>query len=137
MRRRARPVHPPNPAGREARGLARQHSADEGAPGDRPDDAVDCDRERLLEPAYRRVGLRPEDAVELQSRARDPREVAERELLLDAAHRVAAAALPDGEDHRGPRLWTDDAVDREALALLEGRTAASVFGPKMPSITSA
>src|SRR6266704_2569044 len=51
---RTRPPDQPARSGRE-------HAADQGPPGQRADDPVDGDAERLLEAAHRRRGLGPED----------------------------------------------------------------------------
>src|SRR4051812_45037379 len=88
----------PNSAG----GSERQHAADERLPGHRADDAVDRHRgyvrlDRLLEVADGLFRDRPEDAVDLRPLARVAGQVAELELLLYRAHRVALRATPDGD----------------------------------------
>src|SRR5690348_2120190 len=104
---------------------AREHSADQSLPGDGADDAVDGDRrdllvQGLLEAADGGVGLWPEDPVDLQALIRVAGQVAELELLLDPADGVALAALLDRDDQRRPGGGADDAVDGQALLLLEG-----------------
>jgi hypothetical protein len=87
----------------------------------------------LLEAADSGVGLGPEDPVDLQAFARVAGQVAELELLLDPADGVALAALPDRDDQRRPGGGADDAVDGQALLLLEGADGGVGGGPKMPS----
>src|SRR4051794_1351029 len=98
----------------------REHPADQRAPGDRADDAVDSDAEGLLEAPDGLVGLGPEDPVDLDALRRIAGQVAELELHLDAADGVAGAAAPDRDDDGGPRLRTDDPVGRESAARLHG-----------------
>src|SRR3954464_15209333 len=87
--------------------LSGQHAADERPPSDGTDDAVHSygrhvKRERLLESPRRFLRPRPEDPVHLKPPARVARQVAELELLLHTVQRVAAAALPDGDDQGRP-----------------------------------
>jgi hypothetical protein len=56
----------------------------------------------LLEAADGGVGLGPEDPVDGQARVRVAGQVAELELLLHPADRVALTALPDRDDQRRP-----------------------------------
>jgi len=113
----------------------REHSADQGLPGDGADDAVDGDRrdvlvEGLLEAADGGVGLGPEDPVDLRALARVAGQVAELELLLDPADGVALAALLDRDDQRRPGGRSDNAVDGQALLLLEGTDGGVGAGPE-------
>jgi hypothetical protein len=98
----------------------RKHSAHEGAPCDRADDAVDRNSDRLLEPAHGCVRLRAEDAVDLDAAAWVAGQVAELELLLDGAYGIAGSAAPDGDNERLPRLWPDESIDGESLVGLKG-----------------
>src|ERR1700730_9217900 len=50
-------------------GSEREHAADQGPPGQRADDPVDGDPERLLEAAHRSRGLGPEDPVDREAAA--------------------------------------------------------------------
>src|SRR5205807_2070810 len=121
----------------QARRSGGEHSADQGAPGDGADDAVDGDRrdvpvEGLLEGADRGFGLGPEDPVDLQALVRVAGQVAELELLLDPTDCIALAAPPDRDDQRGPRVAADDAVDGQALLLLKGADGGVGYGPEDP-----
>src|SRR5207302_4658687 len=112
-----------------------EHSADQGLPGDEADDAVDGDRQDvqvqgLLEAADGGVGLGPEDPVDPQARARVAGQVAELELLLDPADGVALAALPDRDDQGRPGDGAGDAVDGQALLLLEAADGGVGAGPE-------
>jgi hypothetical protein len=100
-------------------GSAEKHAADEGAPGDWTNDAVDVDPDSLLEGADGCVRAWAEDAVDLEAAVRIAGEVARLELLLDATHRLTCAAAADGDDQRLPGVRADDAVDRKPTTRLE------------------
>src|SRR6185437_15993208 len=70
-----------------ARGRSeREHAADQSPPGQRADDPVDGDPERLLEAAHGCRGLGPEDSVDREGVALAAGLVAEAEFLLEPAH---------------------------------------------------
>src|SRR3954453_18199061 len=94
--------------------LEGQHPADQRPPGDRADDAIDRDVEGVLEAAHGRVGLRPEDPVDLNALRRIAGEVAELELDLHAADGVAGAPAAHRDDGLGPGERAGDAVGRQA-----------------------
>src|SRR5918912_1480242 len=73
----------------------------------------------MLKGPHRTVGLRPKDPVHLEPLTGVARQVAELELLLNTADRVAVAALLDLDDKSRPRLRTDDPVSNQAMARLE------------------
>src|ERR1700749_1558607 len=112
-----------------------EHPADQCLPGDGADDAVDGDQRDvqvhgLLEAADGGVRFGPEDPVDLQALARVAGQVAELELLLEPAHSVTLAALLDRDDQRRPGGGADDAVDGQALLLLEGADGCVGTGPE-------
>src|SRR5262249_7794644 len=75
------------------------------------------------------VSLGPEDPVDLHRIAGQP---AELELLLDATDGVALAAPLDRDDQRRPGVGADDAVDGQALVLLEGADGGVGLRPEDP-----
>src|SRR6266568_1034392 len=95
---RARPPSPPGAAA-FAPGAA---AFAPRPPGQRADDPVDGDSERLLEAAHRGRGLGPEDPVDREAAARAAGLVAEPELLLESAYRVAGAATGQHDDQAAP-----------------------------------
>jgi hypothetical protein len=82
--------------GRNKEQLSRQHAADQCLPRDRTDNPIHDDRwnverQSVLEASDRTVRLRSEDSIHLEPFAGFAR--TELEFLLDAANRVAIAAL--------------------------------------------
>src|SRR6266699_5627105 len=114
-----RPRGPANLVTPARGGSEREHAADQGPPGQRADDPVDGDAERLLEATHRRRGLGPEDSVDREAAAGVAGLVAEPELLLQTAHRVTGAAAGQHDDQGAPRLRADDPVDVQLVRGLE------------------
>ena len=96
-----------------------QHAAHEGAPGDWPDDAVDVDANRLLEPAHRLLGSRAENPVDAKPPAGITGEIPELELLLHPPHSIACAPSANRHYEHWPCARPGDTVDAKPLALLE------------------
>src|SRR6266699_968357 len=103
-----RPRGPANLVTPARGGSEREHAADQGPPGQRADDPVDGDAERLLEAPDRRRGLGPEDPVhghvvtavpQQVLQGRDGMSVAaplhQRPRLDLVAHRVLLGLAPD------------------------------------------
>src|SRR6266536_2080423 len=74
---RSAPPRPSEPRCAARGGSGREHAADQRPPGQRADDPVDGDSERLLEAAHRGRGLRPEDPVHGHVVAAVPQQVLE------------------------------------------------------------
>jgi hypothetical protein len=73
----------------------------------------------VLKSAHRGVGLRAESAVDLYAFGGVAGFIAELELLLHAAYRVAACAFLDLHDERLPGGGVDGSVGGETFAGLE------------------
>src|SRR6266536_859844 len=116
---RSAPPRPSEPRCAARGGSGREHAADQRPPGQRADDPVDGDSERLLEAAHRGRGLGPEDPVDREAAARAAGLVAEPELLLESAYRVAGAATGQHDDQGAPGLRPDDPVDVQLVRDLE------------------
>src|SRR6185312_9915688 len=118
--------------------LSRQHAADQCPPRDRTDNPIHDDRwnverQSVLEASDRTVRLRPEDSIHLEPFTGLAR--TELEFLLDAANRVALAALFYLNDQSRPRLRRHYPISCHALTCLKcfdrsfrGRTKYCVDG---------
>jgi hypothetical protein len=78
----------------------------------------------MLKGPHRTIGLRPKDPVHLEPLTGVARQVAELELLLNTADRVAVAAFLDLDDKSRPRLRTDDAVSPKYSQEAGGRSTS-------------